>query len=66
MRDHLDNNSMWAKTVIIFKAKFFDRDLQIPDLAFRIANVSPNFSNFFPKLTHCTGEDAEELHDTLK
>ncbi len=66
MRDHLDNNGVWAKTVRLLRAKVFDRDLQIPDHAFRITSSSPNLSHFLQKLTHCTGEDAEELHDTLK
>ncbi len=43
-----------------------DRDLQIPDPSFRIVNALPNLSHFLLKLAPCTGEDAEELHDTLK
>ncbi len=66
MRDHLDNNGMWAATVRLLRAKVFDRDLQIPDPAFRVANALPNLSHFLQKLVPCTGEDAEELHDTLK
>jgi hypothetical protein len=40
--------------------------LQIPDPAFRVANAPPNLSRILQKLKHCTGEDAEALHDTLK
>ncbi len=40
--------------------------MQIPDPTFRVANAPPNLSRFLQKLEHCTGEDAEELHDTLK
>jgi hypothetical protein len=50
----------------IIESKSFDRDLQIPDLVFRVANALPNLSHFLKKLVPCTGEDAEELHDTLK
>jgi hypothetical protein len=55
-----------GKTFRLLRAKVFDRDLHIPDLAFRIANALPNLSHLLQKLTSCTGEDAEELHDTLK
>jgi hypothetical protein len=47
-------------------ATVFDPDLQIPDLAFRVANALPNLSRFLHKLIPCNGEDAEELHDILK
>ncbi len=66
MRDHLDHNGVWAETIRLFRAKERDRDLKIPDPAFRIVNALPNLSYFLQKLAPCTGEDAEELHDTLK
>ncbi len=66
MRYYLDNNSVWAETVRLLRAKVFDRDLRISDPAFRVANSLPNLSHFLQKFTPCTGEDAEELHDTLK
>jgi hypothetical protein len=47
------------------RSKVFDRDLQIPDPAFRVVNAQPNLSHFLQKLTPCTGEDAEELHAIL-
>ncbi len=66
MRDHIDNNGVWAKIVKILRAKVLDMDLQIPDLAFRVANAPPNLFRFLHKLKHCTCEDAEELHNNLK
>ncbi len=50
MRDHLDNNGVWAKTVRLLRAKVFDRDFQIPDHAFRVLNALPNLSHFLQKL----------------
>ncbi len=46
IRDHLDINSVWVETVRLLRPNVFDRDLQIPDIAFRIANASPNLSHF--------------------
>ncbi len=66
MRDHLDKNVGCRWTVRLLRANIFDRDLQIPDPAFRVANALPILSPFLQKLTPCTCEDAEELHDTLK
>ncbi len=37
MRDYLESNGVWAKIVRLLRAKFFDRDLQIPDHSFRVA-----------------------------
>ncbi len=66
IRDHIDNNGVWAEIFKMVRAKVIAMDLHTPDLAFRVANAPPNLSLFLPKLKHCTGEDAEELHDTLK
>ncbi len=48
------------------KAKALDRDLQIPDSAFRVTNASPNLYQILQKLEHCASENAEALHDHLK
>ncbi len=66
MRDHIDNNGIWAKTVEIIMGIVIDKDLQIPDSAFRATNASLNLSRFLHKHDHCTGENAEALHDYLK
>ena len=66
MRDHFDNNGVWAETTRLLRAKVSDRDLQIPDPSFRVVNALPNLSHFLQKLAPCTGENVEELHDTLK
>ena len=50
----------------IIEIESFDRDLQITDPDFRVVNAQPSLSHFLLKLTPCTGEDAEELHDILK
>jgi hypothetical protein len=64
---HINNSGVWAEAVKILRAKVLDTDLHIiPDYAFRLAHVSPNLSQFLQNLKHCTGEDAEELYDTLK
>jgi hypothetical protein len=49
MKNHINSNGIWSKTVKIMKAKVFDKDFQILDPAFRFANVSPNISHFFAK-----------------
>ncbi len=46
IRDYIDNNGIWAKTIKILRAKVFHKKLQIPDPAFRVTNVSPNLSHF--------------------
>ncbi len=46
MRDHLDNNGVWAETTKLLRSKVFDRDLQISDTAFRVVNAQPNLSHF--------------------
>ncbi len=66
MRDHTDISDVWRETFNISRAKVLDMDLKIPDPAFRVANAPPNLSRFLQKFKHCTGEDAEKLHDTLK
>ncbi len=66
MRDHINSNGIRVETVKITKAKVFDRDLQIIDHAFRVANASPNLSQLLQKLEHCTGENVKALHDHLK
>ncbi len=63
MRDHIDNNGIWAETVQFRKAIVLDMDFQILDPAFRATRASPNLSQFLQKLEHWTGENAETLHD---
>ncbi len=65
MRDHIDNNGIQAETIKITKVKVLDRDLQIPNLAFRATNAPPNLSQILQKLEHCTGKIAEALHNHL-
>jgi hypothetical protein len=66
VRDHMDNNGIWTKTDKIMRVKVLDKYLQILHRDFRVANASPNLSQFLQKLEHCTGENAEALDDHLK
>ncbi len=66
MKDHIDNNGIWADTVKIMRAKAFNKDLRILDPAIRDNNLYTNMSRFVQKLEHCTGENAEVLRDHLK
>ncbi len=49
IRDHIDNNGIWAKTVKIMRAKDFDRDFQFPNPALRHINAPRNLSQFLQK-----------------
>jgi len=65
MRDHDDNNGIWAKTNIIMRSRVFDEALQLPDSTGH-PSVTTNLSRFLQKLELCTGENVEILHDHLK
>jgi hypothetical protein len=65
MRDHDDNNGIWAETVRIMRSKIQDEALQLPDLSGR-SGVTANLSRFLKKLELCNGENPEIPHDHLK
>jgi hypothetical protein len=60
MRDHDDNNGIWAETV-----RIPNEALQLPDLSGR-SGVTANLSRFLQKLELCNGENPEIFHDHLK
>ena len=51
--------------VKILRSKLFDRDLQIKGPMSTTCPLA-NMSRFLQKLEHCSGENAEKLHDRLK
>jgi len=51
--------------VKILRSKIFDRDLQIKRSMSTIGLLA-NMSRFLHKLEHCSGENAEKLHNHLK
>ena len=65
MRDNYDNNGIWTDKARILRSHIFDRDLQIRGPG---SNDGPltNMSRFLQKLEHCSGENAEVLHNHLK
>jgi hypothetical protein len=65
MRDHDDNNGIWAETVRNMKSRVSDEALQLTDSTGH-PSVTTNLSRFLKKLELCTGENAEILHDNLK
>jgi hypothetical protein len=65
MRDHDDNNGIWAETVRIMRSKIPDEALQLPDLSGR-SGVTANLPRILQKLELCNGENPEILHDHLK
>ena len=64
MRDYGDKK-IWTEVVTILRSKMFDRDLQIKG---PMSTTGPlaNISRFFHKLEHCSGENAEKLHNHSK
>jgi hypothetical protein len=56
MRDHDDNNGIWAETVRIMKSKVSDEALQLPDSTGH-QGAATNLSRFLQKLELCTGEN---------
>ena len=65
MRDHDDNNGVWAKAVRIMRSRIPDEVLQLPN-SFGNPSTTSSVSRFLQKLKLCTGENAEILHDHLK
>ena len=65
MRDYSDSKKVWKEEVKILRSKIFDRDLEIKG---PISTTDPldNMSRFLKKLEHCSGENAEKLHNHLK
>ena len=65
MRDHDDNNGIWAETLQILRNRVSDEALQLPKSSGHL-NSTTNLSRFLQKLELCSGENAEILHDHLK
>jgi len=65
MRDHDDNNGVWAEVFRIIRSRIPDEALQLPNSSGNPSATS-SVSRFLQKMELCTGENAEILHDHLK
>jgi hypothetical protein len=65
MRDYSDNNKIWTEMIKILRSKMFNRDLRIEGPMSTTCPLA-NMSRFLQKLEHCSGENAEKLHNHLK
>ena len=65
MRDHDDNNGIWAEALRIMRSKVSDETLQLP-MSANHPNATSNLLRFLQKLELCSGENAKLLHDHLK
>jgi hypothetical protein len=64
-RDFSDSNKVWTELVKILRSKVFDCDLQIKGPMSTTCPLA-NMSHFWQKLEHCSGENADKLHNHLK
>jgi hypothetical protein len=64
-RDYGGGNNIWAELVKILRSKICDRDLHIKGLV-SITGPLANMSRLLQKIEHCSGENAEILHNHLK
>jgi hypothetical protein len=65
MRDFNDSNKIWLESAKLLRSRVFDRDLQIKESVIKTGPLA-NMSRFLQKLEHCSGDNAEVLHNHLK
>ena len=65
MRDFNDNNKIWLESTKLLRSKVFERNLQIKESVINTGQLA-NMSRFLQKLEHCSGDNAEVLHNHLK
>ena len=65
MRDYNDINKVWTELVKTLRSKIFDRDLHTKGAVFT-PGLLATISCFLQKLEHCSGENAEIVHNHVK
>jgi hypothetical protein len=65
MRDYIDSNKVWTELVKILRSKMSDREIHINGPMSTTCPLA-NMSRFLQSLEHCSGENAEKLHNNLK
>ena len=65
VRDYGDDNKVLTELVKILRSEIFDRDLQMKGIMSTTGPLA-SMSWFLHKLQHCSGENAEKLHNHLK